>query len=146
MKRSSGFTLIEVLVAIAIVGIALGVILSSIAMGHREAFRGDQAREAAEIAGDILRDLGDGGGSITAGSGKVEGHPGWSYSIVVRDAAVTLQNEDMGEKDLDTPGLVEVVLKIFPPGNGAPFVLASLMQSADQPSPGAQAPFAGGLN
>lgn len=147
---SRGFTLIEVLVATAIVGIALGVILSSIAMGHRQAFRGDQAREASEIADSILQELRDSDKSIAAGSGKIEGHPGWSYRLYVTDAAITVQNDDMGEKDIDAPGLIEVVLDIVPPGAKAPFIITSLVQSADQnasDSPGgssSQAPLSRG--
>ncbi|MGQ9499016.1 MAG: type II secretion system protein [Dissulfurimicrobium sp.] len=129
---SSGFTLIEVLVATAIVGIALGVILSSIAMGHRQAFRGDQAREAAEIADGILQELSDGDKSIVAGSGRVEGHPGWSYRLDVTDAAITVQNDDMGEKDIDTSGITEIILNIVPPGTKIPFIITSLVQSAEQ--------------
>jgi type II secretion system protein I len=129
---SNGFTLIEVLVATAIVGIALGVILSSIAMGHRQAFRGDQAREAAVIAENLLQGLRDGDKSIAAGSGKIEGHPGWSYRLDVTDAAITVQNDEMGEKDLDAPGITEVILNIVPPGAKTPFIITSLVQSADQ--------------
>lgn len=132
-QDSGGFTLIEVLVATAILGIALGVILSSIAMGHRQAFRGDQAREAAEIADEILQGLRDGDNSIAAGSGKIEGHPGWAYRLDVTDTAIILQNDDMGEKELDTQGLTDVVLSVVPPGAKTPFILTNLMQSGDQP-------------
>lgn len=152
-NASKGFTLIEVLVATAIIGIALGVILSSIAMGHRQAFRGDQAREAAEIADTILQGLRDNNKSIPEGSsGKIEGHPGWSYRLYTTDAAVTVQNDEMGEKDLGLPELIEIRLDIIPPGTKTPFIITDLLQSPDQKAsdsqkePSVHTPFSGGAH
>ncbi|MDA8163372.1 MAG: type II secretion system protein [Desulfobacteraceae bacterium] len=127
MNGIRGFTLIEVLVATAIMGISLGVLLSGIAMGHREAFRGDQAREAALVAGDLLQNLRKADGSFSPGKGPVTGHPGWSYSLQIKDAAFMMSSEGMGAKELDAPGLEEVVLSVIPPGDQAPFVLTDLI-------------------
>lgn len=127
MNGVKGFTLIEVLVATAIMGISLGVLLSGIAMGHREAFRGDQAKQASLVAEDLLEGLRQTDGSFAPGKGPVAGYPGWSYSLEVQDAAFTVHSDEMGTKGLDAPDLKEVTLTVIPPGDSAPFVLTSLI-------------------
>lgn len=138
-KSSSGFTLIEVLVATAIMGILLGVLLSGFAQGHRQAFRGDMAREAAYIAESVLHGLphefrgqmSDVGrrtsdiGSLSSREGEVEDHPGWSYKVEVRDLVLKITAQDQEEKEIEVPELKELVLTVHPPYNAHPFVLTS---------------------
>ena len=126
-KFSSGFTLIEVLVATAIMGISLGVLLSGFAQGHRQAFRGDMAREAAYIAESVLYGLSHELESLSSIEKEVEDHPGWSYKVEVRDLVlkITPQDQDQEEKEIEIPELKELVLTIQPSYNAHPFVLTS---------------------
>ena len=121
---SSGFTLIEVLVATAIMGISLGVLLSGFAQGHRQAFRGDMAREAAYIAESVLYGLSHELEPLSSiEEEEVEDHPGWSYKVEVRDLVLEITPQDQEEKEIEIPELKELVLTIQPPYNAHPFVL-----------------------
>lgn len=124
-RSSSGFTLIEVLVATAIMGIALGVLVSGFAQGHRQAFRGDMAREAAYIAESVLYELSNEFESLSSIEEDVEGKPGWSYRLEVRDLVLNIKAEDQEEKEIAIPELKELVLTVQPPYNAHSFVLTS---------------------
>ncbi len=121
ITKSSGFTLIEVLVATAIMGIALGVLLSGFAQGHRQAFRGDTAREAAFIAESVLYDLFSESESLSPCDGEVEDRPGWKYEVDVRDLIIKMPEEE--EQEVEVPELREFVLTVHPPDNARSFVL-----------------------
>ena len=123
IAKSSGFTLIEILVATAIMGISLGVLLSGFAQGHREAFRGDMARKAAGIAESVLYKLSSEPGSLSPGRREIEDHPGWSYEIEIRDLVIKMATQGQEKKGLEVPELREYVLTIHPPYNAHPFVL-----------------------
>ncbi|MEA1866495.1 MAG: type II secretion system protein [Thermodesulfobacteriota bacterium] len=130
-KSSSGFTLIEVLVATAIMGISLGVLLSGFAQGHRQAFRGDMARQAATIAESVLYGMANELESLSSSEEDVEDHPGWSYKVETRDLVLKItaqdqdqdQDQDQEEKEIEIPELKELVLTVQPPYNAHPFVL-----------------------
>lgn len=124
-RSSSGFTLIEVLVATVIMGIALGVLVSGFAQGHRQAFRGDMAREAAYIAESVLYELSHELESLSSIEEDVEGNPGWSYRVEVRDLVLNITAEDQEEKEIAIPELKELVLTVQPPYNAHSFVLTS---------------------
>jgi prepilin-type N-terminal cleavage/methylation domain-containing protein len=125
-KSSSGFTLIEVLVATAIMGISLGVLLSGFAQGHRQAFRGDMAREAAYIAESVLYGLATNElASLSSSEEDVEDHPGWSYKVEVRDLVLKITAQDQEEKEMEIPELKELVLTVQPPYDAHSFVLTS---------------------
>jgi len=132
IARSSGFTLIEILVATAIMGISLGVLLSGFAQGHREAFRGDMAKKAAGIAESVLYKLSGEPGSLSSGRGEIEDHPGWSYEIKIRDLVVKMAAQGQEEKGLDVPELKEYVLTIHPPYKAHPFVLTGWIPAENQ--------------
>ena len=132
IARSSGFTLIEILVATAIMGISLGVLLSGFAQGHREAFRGDMAKKAAGIAESVLYKLSGEPGSLSPGRGEIEDHPGWSYEIKIRDLVVKIAAQGQEEKGLDVPELKEYVLTIHPPYKAHPFVLTGWIPAENQ--------------
>ncbi|OPL14437.1 MAG: hypothetical protein AVO38_02385 [delta proteobacterium ML8_D] len=124
-RSSSGFTLIEVLVATVIMGIALGVLVSGFAQGHRQAFRGDMAREAAYIAESVLYELSHDFESLSSIEEDVEGKAGWSYRLEVRDLVLNITAEDQEEKEIAVPELKELVLTVKPPYNAHSFVLTS---------------------
>ena len=131
-RNEHGFTLMEVLVATAITGIALGVLLSSFALGHRQAFRGDLARQAASAAQAILFQYNnDPDGFPESDSGDIAGLEGWSYSLESRELVLQISDQGGEYEDnqneetagFEIPELLEVTLKITPPGNIRPFVL-----------------------
>ena len=124
-KSSSGFTLIEVLIATAIMGISLGVLLSGFAQGHRQAFRGDMARKAAYIAESVLYGLPHELESLSSSEEDVEDHPGWSYKVEIRDLIVKITAQDQEEKEVEVPELKELILTIQPPYDAHSFVLTS---------------------
>jgi len=124
-KSPSGFTLIEVLIATAIMGVALGVLLSGFAQGHRQAFRGDMAREAAYIAESVLYGLPNELESLSSSEEDVEDHPGWSYKVEIRDLVLTITALDEEEKEIEIPELKELILTVQPPYDAHPFILTS---------------------
>ena len=132
MARSPGFTLIEILVAMVIMGISLGVLLAGFAQGHREAFRGDMAREAAGIAESVLYKLSSEPGSLSPGNGEIEGHPGWNYKLEIRDLVIKIARQGQENRGLEVPELREYVLTIYPPYNARPFVLTGWIPAENQ--------------
>lgn len=142
MRLSRGFTLIEVLVATAITGIVLGVLLSGIGMGHTQAFRGDMKRTAAHIAERLLREAVQDPMALSDDSGDVEGYAGWSYRIELQDVNVTVKapifdQEDDGdneleERQLELPEFRVLILKVIPPDDAPPFTLTSIVPSEEQ--------------
>lgn len=130
--NSKGFTLMEVLVASAITGIALGVLMATIAQGHRQAFRGDMERKAGIIAEKIMflaiRDP----ESAETGNSDVPGFEGWTYSLKLREADLKV-HKGTGEEpmEIDTQDLSEMVITIVPPDGTRPFQVSRLISNLD---------------
>ncbi len=105
-----GFTLIEVLVAVAICGIALGVALSGLSQGHRATERAlsmERAGRAMQMALLALaskedEDLDQG----VALEGEIPGMEGWEYRVEVGPLSLKLTHEakdtDEGEETGET--------------------------------------------
>ncbi len=142
---NAGFTLMEVLVATAITGIALGVLLSGFAQGHRQAFRGDMARKAAGAAKVVLHMLDSSGEQFPeSDSGDIEGYEGWTYRLESKELVVDIREGGLQESDtsegeeesadsgVEVPELREVSLSIIPPNNVHPFVLTMWIKAGDQ--------------
>ncbi len=138
---NAGFTLMEVLVATAITGIALGVLLSSFALGHRQSFRGDLARKAAIAAETVLAMYDrDPDGFPQADSGDVPGMEEWKYSIESRELILHIKEPrgdeetetETAEEGIEIPELMEVSLRIIPPENAHPFILTLWVNSGAQ--------------
>ena len=106
-------------------GISLGVLLSGFAQGHRQAFRGDMAREAAYIAESVLYGLPNELESISSSEEEVEDHPGWSYKVEIQDLVLKIMAQDQEEREIEVPELKELVLTIHSPYDTHPFVLTS---------------------
>ncbi|NMX22500.1 type II secretion system protein [Dissulfurirhabdus thermomarina] len=127
----AGFTLLEVLVATAVTGIALGVLLSGFAMGHRQALRGDRARVAAELAEGLFQAALEGAEGLDAGPAEVPGWPGWRYGLDRRAAEVAVrpagaEGAAAPEEATEVAGLERLTLTLYPPGGAPPFVLEAL--------------------
>jgi prepilin-type N-terminal cleavage/methylation domain-containing protein len=113
LKHENGFTLMEVLIATAITGIALGVILSIISQGHREFFRGVMAEEAGSIANQLILQLSS-PDEWKNGNGSLDTHPDWSYEITPLDEIIVRDTvPGMGEREIKVDDLLaaDIVLK-----------------------------------
>ncbi len=129
LKSSRGFTLMEVLVATAITAVAIGVTLSLFAQGHSQAFRGQKASNAAEIASRLIDTWRVTKKYPREEEGEVEFVPGWRYSVRSKEARaqITLPS---GEKVLIEPkGVTEIVLEIIPPDRKSNFVLTFMVSN-----------------
>jgi prepilin-type N-terminal cleavage/methylation domain-containing protein len=128
IRKDTGFTLLEVLVATAVTGIALGVLMSTIAQGHRQSFRGDMERKAGIIAETVMQHALS-GDDISTGSGEAEGYPGWSYSVELREPEVRVTDDSDNPVEIELEGLAELVVTITPPGNARHFTVSRLVES-----------------
>lgn len=125
---SAGFTLLEVLVATAVTGIALGVLMSTIAQGHRQAFRGDMERQAGMIAERVMQHVGS-GNDLETGSGDVDGHPGWKYRVELREPDMKISDSEGTVMKIDIEGFSELVVTVIPPGEGRQFSVSRLVKA-----------------
>jgi len=130
LTSNGGFTLMEVLVATAITGIALGVVMSLLAQGHRQAYRGDVSRIAAAVATRLIDNWQTKGRYPSAEEGDLEEFKGWSYSLKSEPLStrVTLPSGDA--RDVEPDELVAVHLRITPPGKGRTFSLTMWVPKA----------------
>jgi len=119
-----GFTLMEVLVATAITGMALGVILSLLAQGHRQAYRGDISRMAAEASVNLLDRWQSKGKFPSSEQGDIEDFSGWTYSIESRPLVTHVTLPSGQTRQVEPEELVEIDLTLNPPGNAKKFKLA----------------------
>ena len=124
----------EVLVATAIMSIMLGVLFSGFVQGHRQAFRGDTTRMAAELAESLLHSLSEEGFTPTADRVEIDDETGWSYSLEINDAVLKIMSDSREEeKDhmLELPELREMVLSVYPPDQSSPFRLTAFVPTRD---------------
>ncbi|MEF3168002.1 MAG: type II secretion system GspH family protein [Deltaproteobacteria bacterium] len=126
LRDTRAFTLIEVLVATAIAGIALGVLLAGISLGHRQAYRGAMATEAAKIAEYLLFMSQRDPDVLEKKDVELTGHPGWSYEAEVRDLVVRIDGEDHEAEDLE-----ELIIRIYPPEDAPAFILTTWIKRPD---------------
>ncbi len=90
----AGFTLLEVLVALIIIGISLGVVFQAFSQSKRISWKADEKTEAARIARNILANsvLIDAALRDKEKEGVVHEEKGWTYVISVHP--LELQSED----------------------------------------------------
>ena len=105
----SGFTLLEVLVALIIVGISLGAVFQAFSQSKRISWRSDERMESARIAQNILADssLIDAAIREEGKEEDVEGENGWRYTITVHP--LELESEDE-ETPLEIPSMLNLKL------------------------------------
>ncbi len=103
----------EVLIATAITGIALGVIISIISQGHKEFFRGILAEEAGTIANQLILQLSS-PDEWKNSSGSLDTHSNWSYEIIpLNEITVRDTVPGMGEREIKVNDLMaaDIILK-----------------------------------
>ena len=140
-----GFTLMEVLVAVAICGISLGVALSGLSQGHRAVERAMLMKKAGLATRLAIMEISsrENATRLKEGEeieGEIRGLNGWHYMVevqelrvrVVEDGNSTAYPEDISikapgpeqEETVEVNGLKEVKLKITGPG-GSSFTVVS---------------------
>ncbi|RLB43926.1 MAG: hypothetical protein DRH12_01495 [Deltaproteobacteria bacterium] len=100
MRRSgllisqAGFTLLEVLVSLVIIGISFGVLFETLSQSKRIAWRSDELAEASRIVHNLLVDDKFVKDALKAGEmrGAVQGEGNWHYWVNV--SVLEIEGED----------------------------------------------------
>jgi prepilin-type N-terminal cleavage/methylation domain-containing protein len=102
----AGFTLLEVLVALLIIGISLGAVFQAFSQSKRISWRSDEVMEGARIAHNILANsaLIDASLREEGKEGTVEGENGWRYTVSVHPLELKSENGDI---PLEVPSMLE---------------------------------------
>ena len=140
MGGVKGFTLMEVLVATAICGIALGVALSGLSQGHRAVERAMLMRDAGLALRLAMMDLSSSEKQARLKEGaeieeEIKGLAGWRYEVVVKALEVQVEEEGnstegvhQGGTDakeaVEVQGLREIPLRLTGP-DGRSFSMVS---------------------
>ncbi len=119
----NGFTLMEVLVATAITGIAIGVTMALFAQGHTQAFRGNRAQKAAEIAIRLIDSWRVNKAYPAEEEGEIDSEPGWKYKVITTDIKAELTLPTGQIHVIEPDKAKEVILKIIPPDKKRSFQL-----------------------
>jgi len=108
-SKSAGFTLLEVLVALMVVGISLGAVFQAFSQSKRISWKADEKLESARIAQNILADSALIGAALRdeGKEGVVEGETGWKYTISVKPLEYRPEN---GENLLEIPAMLDIRL------------------------------------
>ncbi len=104
-KSQAGFTLLEVVVAMVILGIGLSVVFQLLAQSKRISVKSDRTVEAARIMANLVNDplvMEDAEERMEI-SGAVPGETGWNYRIRVT-SPVTIPGEE-GEEPYENESL-----------------------------------------
>ena len=109
LKESAGFTLLEVLVALIIIGISLGAVFQAFSQSKQIAWKADEKTEGARIAQNILADSALIHAALQEENkeGDVPGEKGWTYKLSVWPLA--LESED-GEIPIEIPSMLDLSL------------------------------------
>jgi len=113
----------EVLVATAITGFALGVVMNLLAQGHRQAYRGDVSRTAAAVATRLIDGWQSKGKFPSSEQGDVEEFSGWTYTIESGPLSTRIILPSGDVKEVEPDELTAVNLVIAPPGKRRQFRL-----------------------
>lgn len=123
MNRRRGFTLIEVLVALVVMGAAVAVLAQGFVLGTRASERAQRKTVGAELASAKMAELEAGILAVhLSQAGEFADAPGWSWEIVSTAAT-------------DAPGLyhVSVTARWSERGYEEPYTLVRLMRERASP-------------
>lgn len=124
----TGFTLMEVLIAITITGISIGVIMSVLAQGHRQLHVASLHRKAGEVANIIFAQVQPSWQpERLSKAGDIESYPDWTYQIergvtIVEDEEITY-----GVREFEIEELEEIKITVLPPEGEPKFVFTRYM-------------------
>ena len=89
LKSQSGISLVEVLVAVVLIGTAVAALLASLAYGISMQHLAEMAARASDLAGEGIEQMRaylnahDFSGLISMGSQPIEGSPGFNRALLV---------------------------------------------------------------
>ena len=111
LKECSGFTLLEVLVALIIIGISLGVVFQAFSQSKQIAWRADEKTDGARIAQNIFANSALIHAALQEENkeGDVPGEKGWRYRLTA--GPLELESED-GEIPLEVPSILNLSLHL----------------------------------
>ncbi len=128
---NEGFTLMEVLVATAITGFAIGVCMAIFAQGHSQAFRGMQAKTASQIAIQLIDTWKAKKRYPSSENGDIEMRPGWTYSVESGQVSARITLPDGQTRVVETDQLTQIMLTIVPPDKKRTFTLTFWVPSKE---------------
>ena len=111
VKRRGGFTLLEVLVSLVILGISFGVLFETLSQSKRLSWKSTDAAEAARVAHNLLEDIEFVNDLLDKGNfeDSVKGEQDWRYSAAV--SALKIKGKE-GEI-FEIPSMVELKLCLW---------------------------------
>lgn len=109
---NSGFTLLEVLVALIIIGISLGAVFQAFSQSKQIAWKSDEKMECARIAQNILSNSAIIHGALREDEreGVLEEENGWRYMITVQPLEFGFPNE---ASSIEIPAMVKLKLLLI---------------------------------
>ncbi|MGQ9485716.1 MAG: type II secretion system protein [Desulfosoma sp.] len=124
--KAQGFSLLEVLVALTIMGITVAVLFYGFSQSAQLRWRAQGVWESARVAQMILADtaLMDEAARRGVMKGPVDGEPGWFFRLEARPLVIPLDRQAEAYED---PRMVELTLCVFfeAQAPGAPRCLVS---------------------
>lgn len=115
LRNNTGFTLLEVLVSLIILGISFGVLFETLSQSKRVSWKADETVQAARVAHNLLaspkfvRAALDSRGA----EGTIKDEKDWHYSFEVS----SLKLQDQNEQIVEIPGMLEIKLCISRAGH-----------------------------
>ncbi|RLB11185.1 MAG: hypothetical protein DRG63_13185 [Deltaproteobacteria bacterium] len=112
LQKKSGFTLLEVLVSLVILGVCFGVLFETLSQSKRLSWKSNEAAEASRVVHNLLASSEFVKRAMEQGTaqGIVRGEAGWHYWVEVRPL-------ELGAKDetpAGIPGMLEIRLCVSP--------------------------------
>jgi len=100
LKVSSGFTLLEVLVALIVLALSFGVTFQAISQSGRISWKADRYSEAARLAQNLLADTEWVRLAIKDKDrkGELKGEDDWRYSVTVEPLTLKMDEEEEAEE------------------------------------------------
>lgn len=112
-----GFTLLEVLVALTVMGITVAVLLYGFSQSSRLQVKAREVLEASRVAQRVLADteLLSQAAARGVAEGPVDDEPGWFYRLEARPLVVPLGR---GVEAYEDPNMVEMTLCVYSEESG----------------------------
>ena len=106
---SAGFTLLEVLVSLIIIGISLGAVFNAFSQSKGIAWKSDEKAESARITQNILANpaLIEAAIKERGKKGVVEGEDKWEYSISIQPLELEAKDQ---EEWIEIPSMLKLDL------------------------------------
>lgn len=116
-QAALGFTLLEVLIALTVMGITVAALFYGFSQSARLQMKAHEVMEASRVARLVLADGALLSEAAARGrlSGPVDGEPGWFYSLEARPLGVPLDKRGEAYED---PNMVELTLCVYSEESG----------------------------